>query len=430
MSGGVIWGGAPTENIMTKRSSPIAIVAAIAGMLASGIAAHGQTPKSIRIGYAISQSGPNAAGAGITVLPNYHLWVKEVNAAGGIMLKSVGKRVPIEVIEYDDQSKVDKAVEAVERLITQDKVDFILPPWGTGLNVAVGPLFHRAGYPLLTTTALSDQVVELSKRWPNSFWLLGAMSGAVEGLVATIDKLRSEGKIGNTVAMVSVADQFGIRLAKAARGALKKGGFALVYDRSYPVETQDMHAILTEVKQLNPDSFIAFSYPTDTIMITEQARALSLNSKVFYTAVGTAFPLYKQRFGADVEGVMGMGGWNADSPESKAYFDRHLEMTGQEPDGWASPITYMSLQMLQQAIERVGKIDRAAVIKELQTGTFETILGRVKLKDNVFEETWWVGQWQNGKFYGIAPPTLPGARQIMFPKPPWHTDGTAGQSPR
>ena len=106
--------------------------------------------------------------------------------------------------------------------------------------------------------------------------------------------------------------------------------------------------------------FIAFSYPVDTIMITEQARALSFNSKVFYTAVGTAFPLYKQRLGTDVEGVMGMGGWNADSPESKAYFDRHLAMTGQEPDGWASPITYMSLQMLQQAIERVGKIDRAA----------------------------------------------------------------------
>ena len=52
---------------------------------------------------------------------------------------------------------------------------------------------------------------------------------------------------------------------------------------------------------------------------------MSFNPKVFYTAVGTAFPLYKQRFGADVEGVMGMGGWNADSPESKDYFERHLD---------------------------------------------------------------------------------------------------------
>ena len=61
------------------------------------------------------------------------------------MLKSLGKRVPIEVVEYDDHSNVDDAVEAVERLIKQDKVDLILPPWGTGLNLAVGPLLHRAG---------------------------------------------------------------------------------------------------------------------------------------------------------------------------------------------------------------------------------------------------------------------------------------------
>ena len=110
------------------------------------------------------------------------------------------------------------------------------------------------------------------------------------------------------------------------------------------------------------------------------------------------------------------------APASKAYLKRHVEMTGQEPDRWASPITYASLQMLQQAIERVGKIDRAAVIKELQTGTFETILGSVKLKSNLYTENWWVGQWQNGEFHGIAPATLPGARPIMFPKPAWQAD--------
>jgi branched-chain amino acid transport system substrate-binding protein len=410
------------EKIMITRLSMTVIATAFAGMMASDMAAHGQTPKSIKVGYAISLSGPNAPGAGITVLPNYRLWVKEVNAAGGIMLKSVGKRVPVEVIEYDDHSNVDNALEAVERLITQDKVDFILPPWGTGLNLAVGPLLHDAGYPHLAVTALSDQAPELGKVWPNSFWLLGTMTGAAQGFVETIAKLRSEGKIGNTVAMLSVADQFGIGLAKAARRALKKSGFDLVYDRSYTVEPQDMRAIMTEVSQLNPDSLVAFSYPPDTIAITEQARALNFNPKVFYTAVGTAFPLYKQRFGADVEGVMGLGGWNADAPESKDYLKRHVEMTGHEPDRWASPITYASLQMLQQAIERVGKIDRAATIKELQTGTFDTILGQVRLENNLYKQNWWVGQWQNGEFHGIAPTTLTGTRQIMFPKPSWHAD--------
>jgi branched-chain amino acid transport system substrate-binding protein len=269
-------------------------------------------------------------------------------------------------------------------------------------------------------TALSDRAPELGKLWPNSFWFLGTMSGAAQGLVTTIAKLRSEGKIGDRVAMLSVADQFGIGLAKAARKALKKGGFELVYDRSYTVEQWDMRAIMTEIKTLNPDSFVAFSYPPDTIAITAEAIALGFDCKVFYTAVGTAFPLYKQRFGADVEGIMGLGGWNADLPQSKSYLRRHKEMTGQEPDRWASPITYASLQMLQQAIERVGRIDRAAAIKELQTGTFETILGRVKLEDNLYKENWWVGQWQNGEFHGIAPPALPGAQPIMFPKPAWN----------
>ena len=111
-------------------------------------AAHSQAPKSIRIGFAISLTGPGALGAKVTQLYNYRLWVKEVNAAGGIMLSSVGKRVPIEVIEYDDHSNLDDVVRAEERLITQDKVDFILPPWGTEFNLAVGPMLDRVAIPI------------------------------------------------------------------------------------------------------------------------------------------------------------------------------------------------------------------------------------------------------------------------------------------
>jgi branched-chain amino acid transport system substrate-binding protein len=407
---------------MRKRPSMFAIIAAVAAVVASGIAAHSQTPKSIRMGYAISLTGPGALGAEITLLTHYRLWIKEVNAGGGIMLSSIGKRVPIEVIEYDDHSNLDDAVKAVEQLITQDKVDFILAPWGTGLNLAVAPLLNRGGYPDLVVTSTSDEAPEFAKRWPNSFWFLGTGTEASQAFVDTVSKLRAEGKVGGRIAMLSVADQFGIGLAKSARRVLKKNGFELVYDRSYPVEARGMRQIMTEVKQLNPDIFIAFSYPPDTMAITEQARALNFNPKVFYTAVGTAFPMYKQRFGSDVEGVMGIGGWNPNAPESKAYFMRHVAATGQEPDRWASPMTYASLQMLQQAIERVGKIDRAAVIKELQTGTFQTIVGPIKLKNNLYMETWYLGQWQNGEYYGIAPATLPGAHQIMFPKPAWHAE--------
>jgi len=380
-----------------------------------------QAQTSVKIGYAISRTGPAAGGAAVTSIPNYELWVKEVNAAGGLKLGD--KRVPIEVVQYDDRSSAEEAAKALERLINQDKVDFILPPWGTGLNLAVGPILNKAGYPHLASTAVTDRAPELAKRWPNSFWLLGTSADASKTLVELLVKLRGEGKIGDTVAMVSIADGFGIDLSAAARPALAAAKFKLAYDKTYPVGTQDLGPIVNEVKALNPDTFIAFSYPPDTIAITEQARISGFNPKVYYTGVGTAFPLFKQKFGTNAEGVMGIGGWSGDSPAIKDYLARHkaAAANGAEPDRWASAVTFASLQMLQQAIERVGKVDRAAVIKDLQTSSFDTVIGKVKFENNMPTNYWWVGQWQDGEFYGVAPSGNAGARQPILPKPAWKT---------
>lgn len=407
--------------VSATKQRAVGLAAGLAMMAGAATLGWGeaQAQTSVKIGYAISRTGPAAGGAAVTSIPNYELWVKEVNAAGGLKLGD--KRVPIEVVQYDDRSSAEEAAKALERLINQDKVDFILPPWGTGLNLAVGPILNKAGYPHLASTAVTDRAPELAKRWPNSFWLLGTSADASKTLVELLVKLRGEGKIGDTVAMVSIADGFGIDLSAAARPALAAAKFKLAYDKTYPVGTQDLGPIVNEVKALNPDTFIAFSYPPDTIAITEQARISGFNPKVYYTGVGTAFPLFKQKFGANAEGVMGIGGWSGDSPAIKDYLARHKASAanGAEPDRWASAVTYASLQMLQQAIERVGKVDRAAVIKDLQTGSFDTVIGKVKLENNMPTNYWWVGQWQGGEFYGVAPSGNAGARQPILPKPAW-----------
>jgi branched-chain amino acid transport system substrate-binding protein len=374
---------------------------------------------TVKIGYAIAKTGPNAPGAGVTTLPNYQLWVKTVNDAGGLNVG--GKRMKIEVVEYDDRSQSEETVRAVERLATQDKVDFILPPWGTANNLAVGPLFHRYGYPQLAGTSVTDRAADLAKRWPNSYWLLGTGGEYAEALASLLDKLRGEGKIGDKVAMASIADGFGIELASAGRAALTKHGFKLVYDETYPLGTQDLAPIVSKAKAASPDVFIAFSYPPDTIGISAQAQLIGFNPKVFYAGVGVAFPLYKERFKGAAEGVMSLGGIHAGNEAVKVYIARHKEATGREPDRWASLVTYASLQALQQAIEKAGSIDKAAVSKELSSGTFDTILGKF-----AFDKTtrkipgfFTVGQWQNGEFVGLVPGDAPGAAQPVLPKPEW-----------
>jgi branched-chain amino acid transport system substrate-binding protein len=383
--------------------------------LAFALAASAQD--KVKIGYAISKTGPNAGGASITQIPNYEMWVKDVMAKGG--LKVGDKRLPIEVIEYDDRSNSEEAVRAVERLVTQDKVDLLFPPWGTGLNLAVGPVFNKYGYPQLAFSAVTDRAPELAKRWPNSFWLLGTSKQYVDALTGLLKKMRDEGKIGPNIAMISISDGFGIDLSQAARKGFTDAGFKLAYDKSYPIGTQDLSPLIGEAQRSGADTFVAFSYPPDTMALTEQSKVASYAPKVMFLGVGVGFPMYAQRFGANVEGIMSLGGWSKDNANTAAYAKKHEEMFKRGPDRWGSQIGYASLQMLEQAIERVGKLDRAAIIKELQTGTFDTVLGKVKLVDNMMQDNFWlIGQWQDGFFVGVAPQRA-GVGTPAVPKPAW-----------
>jgi branched-chain amino acid transport system substrate-binding protein len=124
--------------------------------------------------------------------------------------------------------------------------------------------------------------------------------------------------------------------------------------------------------------------------------------------VGGAFPIYPGVAGGKEEGVMTVGGVSADSPAIRDYYVRHTDFVGNPPDSWASAITYASLQMLEQAVARVG-LDHAALARELSTGSFETVVSTVTLQDNQLRDLWWVGQWQVGAFRAVNPADKDGA---------------------
>src|ERR1700704_6114650 len=111
----------PVSGRIDRMNRMIKVFSA-AALATAWFAPAAQAQDTIRIGWAISKTGPFAAGANVTTLPNYQVWVKDVNDAGGIMLKSTGKKAKIEIVEYDDRSNSEEMIKAVERL----------PPQGTG----------------------------------------------------------------------------------------------------------------------------------------------------------------------------------------------------------------------------------------------------------------------------------------------------------
>lgn len=393
---------------LTRRSFALA---ASAVTLACGSAFAQEAPKSIKIGYAISLSGPQAAGAMLTTVPNYRLWVDEVNKAGGLMLKKYNKRIPVEVTEIDDRSNNEDMVRLVERLMTVDKVDIVLSPWGTGPNLQAAPTFAKNGYPQIMGTAGSNKIDDLVSKFPTMLWFLAKPDDQVKSLVDTMASLKKAGKINDAVSIFVVQHPFGQEYSATLKPQLTAAGFKVVYETSYPLGVADLSAQIKAAKGANPDTMLALSYPPDTFMLTEQSIANDFNPKMKFLGVGSAFPSYKGKFGDKINGVFGLGGWDPNGPGMKDYFERHKAVNkGQEPDRWASAATYAGLQMLQQAIEKVGEIDRAKILEEMRTGTFKTVQGDLKLTGNRDAGAWHIGQWQGGEFYGIAP-NRPGAKQ-------------------
>ncbi len=391
----------------------LAATAVVAGFFVPGLAGAAEV---IKIGAVAPKTGPLAGGAAITHWPNIKLWVSQVNGRGGLKLKS--GQAKIELIEYDDRTNPGETIKAVQRLATQDKVDFIIAPYGTGLNLAAAPIFAKYGYPQLTATSITDKIPELTKRYPGAFFTLGDTTAFTRSVAQILSKMRDEGKIGKRVAMVNVADAFGIELAKAARPIFKAAGLEIVYDKSYPLGTQDLSPVIKGAKASNPDAFVAWSYPPDTFALTAQAKIQGLNVKAFYTAVATAFPIYVGKFGKSVEGVLGAGGVNPDTPEMRAYMKAHKEVTGKDADYWASAVVYATLQVLEQAIEGVGSKDRKAVTEYIKNHTFPTAIGPMKFENQNNTKFWTVGQWQNGVFYGVSSTGRPGAKPVKV-KPDW-----------
>ena len=393
---------------ITRRSATQALALGAASIALPALA---QGPAPVRIGYAISRTGPWTPGAQVSQEPNYLLWAEQVNAAGGLNVK--GTKRPVELVSSDDRSEVETCVRSYEKLMGSDKVDLVLAPWGSNANFAVAPLANRFGYPFLAPTALSRRLVEMKLPF---FFLMLQQPAPMMG--ALVDLLKANG--AKTAAVVYVDDLFGLENYAALKVALQGTDIKIVEDKSYPGGVKDLSPVLRSIKDKNPDAFIGLTYPPDTILASRQSKEIGFNPKFYYASVGTAFQLYRNVMGAGAEGVLGMGSWNAKtSPGAKAYFDAHTKkFGGKEPDRWASGHCWAALEILQAAVAKVG-LDRKAIRDYVANTEHATIVGKIKFRGSENIATpGTVSQWQKGEFEVVWPKNVATA-PLMTSKPAW-----------
>lgn len=368
---------------------------------------------SIRFGYSIALTGvlsPNAEG----VVEAYAVWKELVNKKGGIFVKEEGKKLPVEMVFYDDQSEPGTAVRIYEKLITQDKVDLILPPAATPTHFAVAPLAAKYKVPLVGGTAASVKLRDMKNDW---FWFVSWMA---DGQARAVADFLKDLKV-KTVTVAYLQEIFPKENLQFLEPYLKEAGISVALLKDYPVAEKDLKTLLSQIKAKNPEAAIFLSYPADTFTIVTQSQEVGLNPNFMFNLIGPAVIAFKPKFGPAVEGIAAMGNWNPKLKTfgNKEFVDAFQAKYKKLPDALNSTLGYMPCQIMEQAIEKVGSLDRQKLRDYIAANEFQTIQGTVKFQgsENI-KAVAGILQWQKGEMEVIWPKSIATAKPL-YPKPAW-----------
>lgn len=379
----------------------------------------------ITIGGARPLSGTNAIYEETAFGPVYKMWIDEVNAKGGIYVEEYGKRLPIaEPIIYDDTSDLGTMTRLVERLITEDKVDFVLPPASTAFLFAAAPIFNKHGYILLGAEGGATTITDMLPGLPYFFGVLNYSDRYQMPVLADIFQ-----EVGvESVAIVFLQDLHGVEYSGVATTEFDKKGIEVKMVKSVPPDIKDASLILLEAQNLGVDALCLFCYPPQSFLAVGQAAAMGINFNAVLLGPGGCFEVFPESFGPAAEGVMFEGAWNCkSSPLIQEYCDKFWSIYPPEvADWWGHTLYYAGLQFFEQAIEQAGTLDQSVIREVMATSTFDTVLG----------PTWFdqfgeggcllaiechpgeIGQWQSG-YPEVIDPGAKRTAPPVYPKPDW-----------
>jgi branched-chain amino acid transport system substrate-binding protein len=360
------------ETVMNFRHSLSTIAGAIVALQVS----FAQAQETLKIGAPLPLTGALAP-EGAKLRQGYELWLEKVNSGGGV--KVGDKKLKVELVYHDYQSTTPKAVQLAEKLISDDKVDFLFSPFGSGAAKAVSTVAEKAGVPLLASSASSAEVFD--QGYKNLFGLYTDNSTFSEPLADLV-----KAKLPNVkrVAILARNDLYPLSLANEFEKSAKKRGLEVVFFEKYPIGTLDHSSALTQLRAAKPDWVIVTGYINDLILARKQAGELKVGGQVYTLINGPAYQEWIDAVGPLAENVT-TASWfhpvlNYKSEDvfgsTQNFVAQFKQKYNGEPDFTQASGAAVGV-ILQQAIERAGSKDRNAVRAELVKGGFKTFFAPI-----------------------------------------------------
>jgi branched-chain amino acid transport system substrate-binding protein len=400
---------------------------AAGGTTATGSSSASSSSAPITIGASLSLTGDFSAD-GQAFKQGYQLWVKDVNAAGGIL----GRQVQLTVL--DDKSDPNQVVTNYGTLINTDHVNLTFGPFSSLLTAPAAAVAARNGFAFVEGAGGAPSVfnTQANQADHNTFDVSLPVADELIPFVNYIASLPAATRSKLTAAYPSADDPFATPPVALAQSKLEALGVKTVYSKVFPEETSSYKPQADIVAGKKPDIVVLGStdVPTVTAFMQEFAQ-IHFTPKMFIAAAGPdqggAF-IKAANGAANATGMMVPNGWypsypNAASQKMVAEYVAQYKVSAASVNADVAE-AYSVGQVVQQAITAVGSVDNAKIITYLHGGnTLTTVQGPVKfdaLGENS-DAASFVFQWQNNgtKYLQVLPAAAPGSVPIIATKPAW-----------
>jgi branched-chain amino acid transport system substrate-binding protein len=371
----------------------------------------------ITLGAAISQSGKYAR-EGKFYVDAYTMAVEAVNKAGGVKVGGTTYRLALKL--YDDQSDPSLAARLCTKLVTSDKVNFLLGPYTSGIAIAASAVSEKYQIPMVQGGGAAGNIFDHGYKY-----IFGTLSNAEMYFQPAVEMAARSAPPARSAALLFSNEAFDKAVAKGARRWLREQKIDLVYDQEYQPATQDFSSVLAVIRSKAPDLILLAGHEENSLNFIRQSQSADVNPKMAVFTVGPPTGDFRKTLGKAAEYVYGVTTWlpEMDLPDatfgSAGKFARQVhDRFGYEPDyhvasGAADVLAF------KYAIEKAGTLDPRKVRDALAALDVETLYGRIKFNPSgQIELPQTLIQIQHGKLVPIY-----AAGQVLgkalYPTPPW-----------
>ncbi len=319
----------------------------------------------------------------------YEMWESQVNQKGGIL----GRKV--ELILYDDKSRLDLVRKYYTKLIEEDGVELVLSPYGTPLTLVASEISEKHKKVMIACGSAAARPWERGYRY-----LFGIYALADRYFISFHDVIARKGF--KTVAIVYENSVFNVAIGEAAASWAERFGLQVVYQKSFTDAKSQLPSIVKNLMEKNADGVIFSAYPPDSYMFIDALKKEKYKPRALGMTIVPTYPQFYQKVGAFAEGIFGISQWESDEripfPGTKKFIADFKQFTGQIPSYHAGS-AFAECQLLEQAIRTANEINHDKIREYIYALDTMTVIGRFKVDQTGRQ----IGhnpiliQWQNGK---------------------------------